>query len=43
MQQYDPFSSSQIRVLAGFLGFSLIFVFLGKWKELPSSIHDKRL
>jgi drug/metabolite transporter (DMT)-like permease len=40
MQQYDPFSSSQIRVIAGFIGFAIVFTILGKWKELPASFKD---
>jgi drug/metabolite transporter (DMT)-like permease len=42
MQQYDPFSSAQIRVIAGFIGFALIFTMLGKWKELPASFSDRK-
>ncbi|NVO18800.1 MAG: DMT family transporter [Bacteroidetes bacterium] len=42
MQSYDPFSSSQIRVFAGFLGFALIFAILGKFRELPTSIRNKK-
>jgi len=42
MDSYDPFSSSQIRVLAGFAGFALLFTVLGKWKELPSSFRNKK-
>jgi len=42
MNSYDPFSSSQIRVVAGFAGFALVFTLLGKWKELPASFHDRK-
>jgi drug/metabolite transporter (DMT)-like permease len=42
MQHYDPFSSSQIRVIAGFLGFAIVFTILGKWKELPNSFKDRK-
>ncbi len=41
MNHYDPFSSSLIRVIAGFLGFAVLFTVLGKWKELPASFHDR--
>ncbi len=42
MNSYDPFSSSQIRVVAGFAGFAMVFTLLGKWKELPASFHDRK-
>jgi len=42
MKGYDPFSSAQIRVFAGFIGFALLFTILRKWKELPSSIKDRK-
>jgi len=42
MQHYDPFSSSQIRVISGFIGFALVFTILGKWKELPASFKDRK-
>jgi len=30
---YDPFPATQIRVIAGITGFSILFTFLGLWKE----------
>jgi len=42
MRQYDPFSTAQIRVISGFLGFALVFTLLGKWKELPASFKDRK-
>ena len=42
MRQYDPFSTAQIRVIAGFLGFALVFTLLGKWTELPASFKDRK-
>lgn len=33
MKNYDTFASTQIRVIAGIVGFSLIFFFVGKWKD----------
>lgn len=41
MQDYDSFSASHIRVIAGFTSFALIFFILKKWKELPVSFRDK--
>lgn len=40
MQEYDSFSSSQIRVITGFIGFAILFFILGKFKELPASFRD---
>lgn len=31
MQEYDAFASSQIRVIAGIIGFAAVFTILGKW------------
>lgn len=42
MRDYDSFSASHIRVIAGFIGFAILFFALGKWKEIPASIRDKK-
>lgn len=42
MQDYDSFSSSQIRVITGFVGFGILFFMLGKFKELPTSFRDRK-
>jgi drug/metabolite transporter (DMT)-like permease len=42
MGSYDSFSASQIRVIAGFLGFAVLFSLSGRWKELPASIRDRK-
>lgn len=34
MKDYDPFASSQIRVMAGIVGFILIITLMKKWKEI---------
>ncbi len=33
MKDYDTFASTQIRVIAGMVGFGILFSFLGFWKE----------
>ena len=33
MKGYDTFAATQIRVIAGMIGFSILFSFLGFWKE----------
>lgn len=40
MRNYDPFAASQIRVIAGFLGFSILFSILRKWKEVPNAVKN---
>jgi len=40
MGSYDAFSASQIRVIAGVLGFSLIFTLTRKWKGVFSTVKD---
>ncbi len=42
MKDYDPFAASQIRVIAGFVGFAILFFILGRWKELPASFRDAK-
>lgn len=42
MQGYDPFSSAQIRVTAGFIGFAFLFTMFRKWHELPGSLKDRK-
>jgi len=41
MGDYDSFSSSQIRVITGLIGFAILFLILGKYKELPTSFRDR--
>lgn len=40
MREYNPFAAAHIRVMAGFLGFVLIFTVLRKWKYVPESVKD---
>jgi drug/metabolite transporter (DMT)-like permease len=42
MKLYDPFASAQIRVLAGILGFAVIFTLLRHWKEAPRAIRQRK-
>jgi drug/metabolite transporter (DMT)-like permease len=34
MKNYDAFASSQIRVMAGIIGFALLFTFLRRWRDI---------
>lgn len=42
MGSYDPFAATQIRVIAGFLGFALVFVFIGWWPKVIASFQNRR-
>lgn len=42
MGDYDPFASSQIRVITGIIGFSFLITFMKRWKVLHSGISDKK-
>ena len=39
MGQYDPFAATQVRIIAGIVGFAVIFVFAGWW---PRTIQALR-
>jgi drug/metabolite transporter (DMT)-like permease len=38
MGEYDAFSASQIRVLAGIAGFSILFVFMKRWPRVWAAL-----
>ncbi len=42
MKDYDAFAASQIRVLAGLVGFTLIFIFMNKWNKVWTGIRNKK-
>ncbi len=42
MGDYDAFAASQIRVLAGLVGFTLIFIFMRKWDRVLKSFSNKK-
>ncbi len=41
MQQYDPFASTQIRVITGIVGFSIIIILGRKIKELKNALKNR--
>jgi drug/metabolite transporter (DMT)-like permease len=41
MQNYNPFASSQIRIIAGIIGFTLIIIFMGRLKGLLPALKNK--
>jgi drug/metabolite transporter (DMT)-like permease len=42
MKDYDAFAASQIRVLAGLVGFTLIFAFMRRWDKLKTGIKNRK-
>lgn len=41
MQQYDPFAATQIRVLAGIIGFGVLFCAIGWWPKVWSALFNR--
>jgi len=41
MKDYDPFSATQIRIIAGIAGFALLVTVLKRWRSVRSATHDK--
>lgn len=39
---YDPFSATQIRIIAGFLAFTLLILFMGRFKDVFKTIKMKK-
>lgn len=42
MQDFDPFAATQIRVITGFVGFSILFVFMRRWKRVFEALKNKK-
>lgn len=42
MGSYDAFSSTQIRIIAGIVGFLVIYAIGNKWSVLPKALKDKK-
>lgn len=42
MEGYDTFASTQIRVMAGIAGFSLLFAFRGSWASLRNALRQPK-
>jgi drug/metabolite transporter (DMT)-like permease len=40
MDGYDPFSSTQIRIIAGLTGYSIIVTVLRKWRQVGQSVSN---
>ena len=41
MKTYDPFAATQIRIIAGIVGFSVLFTFIGWWGRAAEAARDR--
>lgn len=41
LRDYDPFSASQIRVIAGIAGFSVLVTLMGRWRNVSKAMSDR--
>lgn len=41
MGDYDPFAATQIRIISGIIGFTIVFFFWKKWDKLKEAIKNK--
>lgn len=41
MKTYDPFAATQIRIIAGIVGFSFLFTFIGWWGRTAVAVRDR--
>lgn len=41
MGDYNAFAATQIRIIAGFFAFLVLFLFLNRWSDLRKAIRDK--
>jgi drug/metabolite transporter (DMT)-like permease len=41
MGTYDPFAATQIRIIAGMAGFSILFFFLRAWGRAAAALHNR--
>jgi len=40
MKDYDPFAATQIRIIAGIVGFTLLVTVLGRWQRVGQAIRN---
>lgn len=41
MGNYNPFGATQIRIIAGLIGFTVVFIFMKRWDKLKIDIKNK--
>ncbi|MFA5524021.1 MAG: DMT family transporter [Tissierellales bacterium] len=42
MGEYNPFAATQIRIISGFVGFTILFIVMNKWKSLKNALKDPK-
>lgn len=42
MGEYNPFAATQIRIIAGFISFTILLIYLKKWDDLRLALKDKK-
>ncbi len=42
MGDYSPFAATQIRIIAGFVSFLVLFLILNRWSDLKEAVKDKK-
>jgi drug/metabolite transporter (DMT)-like permease len=41
MKNYDPFAATQIRIIAGIFGYTLLVTILARWKNVVNATHNR--
>jgi drug/metabolite transporter (DMT)-like permease len=41
MGNYNPFAATQIRIISGIIGFTVVFLFLNRWDKLKEDIKNR--
>jgi len=42
MKDYDPFAATQIRIIAGIIGFSVLAAAMSRWKAVLNALSDRK-
>jgi drug/metabolite transporter (DMT)-like permease len=41
LKNYDPFAATQIRIIAGIIGYTMLVTFLARWGSVVKATHNK--
>jgi drug/metabolite transporter (DMT)-like permease len=42
LKDYDPFAATQIRIIAGIAGFTVLVTFMSRWGSIIRATHDRK-
>lgn len=42
MKDYDPFAATQIRIIAGIAGYTILVTILSRWRKVLGAVHDRK-